>query len=69
VVNENVPNLIPSVTLVAGAGGVSVDFTGHPLLARPLSAGRTSVTHAANETLCLRALELVTTARIIAGLA
>ena len=39
VVNENVPNLIPSVPLVAGAGGVSVDFAGAPLAGRPLRCG------------------------------
>ena len=59
VVNENVPNLIPSVPLVAGAGGISVDFAGRPLRERPLAAGRTSVLHAANEPLCRRLLEIV----------
>jgi len=67
VVNENVPNLIPSVTLVAGAGGVSVDFSGNALLARPLAAGRTSVIHAANAPLCARALEILGDARSRAG--
>ena len=66
-VNENVPNLIPSVTLVAGAGGVSVDFSGNPLLARPLAAGRTSVVHAANDPPRARALEIVGNARSRAG--
>jgi hypothetical protein len=69
VVNENVPNLIPSVPLVAGAGGVSVDFAGAPLAGRPLRAGRTSVLHAANEALCRRALALVAAARAAAGVA
>jgi len=59
VVNENVPNLIPSVPLVAGAGGISVDFAGRSLRERPLAAGRTSVLHAANEPLCRRLLEIV----------
>jgi hypothetical protein len=63
VVNENVPNLIPAVALVAGAGGVSVDFDGRPLGARRLAAGRTSVVHAANESLCRRLVALVATAR------
>jgi hypothetical protein len=63
VVNENVPNLIPSVTLVAGAGGVSADFSGGLLLERPLAAGRTSVIHAANEAVCARLLEVVAAAR------
>jgi hypothetical protein len=69
VVNENVPNLIPSVPLVAGAGGVSVDFAGRSLRERPLAAGRTSVLHAANEALCGRLLEIVGLARSRAGVA
>jgi hypothetical protein len=67
VVNENVPNLIPSVPLVAGAGGRSVDFAGRALRERPLSAGRTSVLHAANDDVCRRVLELVVTARTRGG--
>jgi len=63
VVNENVPNLIPAVPLVAGAGGVSLDFDGNPLVARPLAAGRTSVVHAANDALAARVLALVEAAR------
>jgi len=63
VVNENVPNLIPSIPLIAGAGGVSVDFEGCPVVERPLAAGRTSVLHAANEPLCRRLLEIVALAR------
>ena len=59
VVNENVPNLIPSVPLVAGAGGISVDFAGRSLRDRPLATGRTSVLHAANEPLRRRLLEIV----------
>jgi hypothetical protein len=69
VVNENVPNLIPSVPLVAGAGGLSVDFAGRPLASRPLRAGRTSVLHAANAPLCDRVLEIVAEARAAAGVA
>jgi hypothetical protein len=68
VVNENVPNLIPSVALVAGAGGVSVDFAGRRLVDRPLAAGRTSVIHAANQALCGRVLDIVAAARAGAGL-
>jgi hypothetical protein len=63
VVNENVANLLPAVPLVAGAGGVSVDFDGRPLLARRLADGRTSVVHAANEALRARLVALVATAR------
>jgi len=69
VVNENVPNLIPSVPLVAGAGGVSVDFAGRDLAARPLRAGRTSVLHAANAAVCRRVLEIVAEARSATGVA
>jgi hypothetical protein len=69
VVNENVPNLIPSVPLVAGAGGLSMDFAGQPLASRPLRAGRTSVLHAANSPLCGRVLEIVAEARAAAGVA
>ena len=63
VVNENLPNLIPAVALVAGAGGTSVDFDGRPVRARRLREGRTSVIHAANEAVCRRLLALVATAR------
>ncbi len=69
VVNENVPNLIPSVALVAGAGGVSVDFAGRFLRDRPLAAGRTSVLHAAGDELQRRVLDLVATAQARAGVA
>jgi hypothetical protein len=67
VVNENLPNLIPAVPIVAGAGGVSVDFDGRPLAARRLADGRTSVIHAANEVLCRRLVALVAAARVRAG--
>jgi len=63
VVNENVPNLIPAVALVAGAGGLSVDFDGRPLRDRRLAAGRTSVIHAANEPLARRLTAIVAAAR------
>ena len=67
VVNENVPNLIPSVALVTGAGGVSTDFAGRPLPARRLAAGRTSVLHAAGDGIARRVLTLVATAHTRAG--
>lgn len=67
VVNENVPNLIPSVPLVAGAGGVSTDFDGAALLGRPLAAGRTSVVHAANPAVHGAVMGLIATARRLAG--
>jgi hypothetical protein len=63
VVNENLANLIPAVALIAGAGGVSVDFDGHPLRERLLAAGRTSVIHAANDVVCRQLLGLVRHAR------
>ena len=43
VVNENLANLVPSVPLIEGAGGLSVDFDGQRLRARRLVEGRTSV--------------------------
>ena len=69
VVNENVPNPIPSVPLVAGAGRRVGDFAVSPLAGRSLRAGRTSVLHAANEALCRCALTLVAAARAAAGVA
>src|SRR6185295_16632062 len=63
VVNENLANLIPSVPLIVGAGGLSVDFDGRPLAARRLADGRTSVLHAANAPLCERLLAIIRDAR------
>jgi hypothetical protein len=63
VVNENLPNLLPAVPLVGGAGGLSVDFDGNRLAARRLIDGRTSVIHAANAAVCERVLALVAAAR------
>lgn len=51
VVNENLANLVPAIPIVAGAGGVSVDFAGRPLGERRLIDGRCSVVHAANPAL------------------
>jgi len=51
VINENLPNLVPSVPVIRGAGGFSVDFEGRSLLDRRLVEGRTSVLHAANAAL------------------
>ena len=48
--------------------GVSVDFEGDALRDRPLTAGRTSVIHAANAGLATRLLALVRKARERAGL-
>lgn len=47
--NENMTNLIPAVPVIAGAGGISIDFDDHLLRERPLSRGRTSIVHVANE--------------------
>ncbi len=63
VVNENLANLIPSVPLIEGAGGLCVDFDGRPLCARRLAEGRTSVLHAANQATCARLLEVIRCAR------
>lgn len=63
VVNENLANLIPAVPIVLGAGGVSVQLDGQPLAARPLTAGRCSALHAANEVLADAVLALVAAAR------
>jgi hypothetical protein len=63
VVNENLPNLIPSVAVIAGAGGLSVDFEGRPLASRHLCSGRTSVVHAANAPLLDACLRVVAAAR------
>ena len=63
VINENLPNLIPSIAVIAGAGGVSVDFDGKPLRQRRLCDGRTSVIHAANPALRDHCVRVVAEAR------
>jgi len=68
VVNENLANLIPSIPIIAGAGGLSVDFHGRPLGERRLLDGRSSVVHAANPTVRDAVLHLVRSARAAAGL-
>lgn len=59
VVNENLANALPAIPIVAGAGGVSVDFAGRPLRERKLVDGRCSVVHAANPALRDALLRLV----------
>lgn len=59
VVNENLANMIPSVPLIEGAGGLSVDFAGRRLRERRLAEGRTSVLHAANPVMCERLLGII----------
>lgn len=66
VVNENMPNLIPAVPILAGAGGVSVDFDGRPLRTRRLAEGRTSIVHAANPVVRDTVLRLVARVRAAA---
>jgi hypothetical protein len=63
VVNENLPNLIPAMPIVAGAGGLSVDFDGRPMRERRLVDGRCSVVHAANPAMRDALLRLVAAAR------
>jgi hypothetical protein len=67
VVNENLANLIPALPIVAGAGGVSVDFDGRPIGARKLVEGRCSVIHAAGTAVCDAVLRLVAEARASAA--
>jgi len=63
VVNENLANLIPAIPIVAGAGGVSVDFDDRPLAEHKLVDGRRSVVHAANPALRAALLRHVAAAR------
>ncbi len=63
VVNENLANLIPAVPIVAGAGGISVDFEGRSLRERKIVDGRTSIIHAANEAMRDHTLRVVSAAR------
>ena len=63
VINENLPNLIPSVPIVEGAGGLCVDFDGQPLRERTLAAGRTSIVYAANESVRDHVLQIIRQAR------
>lgn len=63
VVNENMPNLIPAMPIVAGAGGLSVDFDGRPMAEHRLIDGRRSVIHAANAAMRDALLALVARAR------
>ncbi|MEO8603573.1 MAG: hypothetical protein ABI629_13445 [bacterium] len=67
VVNENLANLIPSLPIVLGAGGVSMDFDGRPLAQRRLGDGRGSVVHAANEVLAAAVLQIVRASRAAIG--
>ncbi len=66
-VNENLPNLIPAVSVMSGAGALCVDFEDRALAARRLSAGRTSVVYAANPTVRRTVMNLVRAARDAAG--
>ena len=46
--NENLPNMLPAVPLIIGAGGTAIDFDGKQLRDRKLTDGRTSIIYAAN---------------------
>lgn len=59
VINENVANLVPAVSIVTAAGGVSVDFAGEPLGRRRLVDGRCNAIHAANPALRDALLQIV----------
>jgi hypothetical protein len=63
VVNENLPNLIPAVPIIDGAGGICVDLDNQSLRRRALSAGRTSIVYAANESVRRHVLRVVRAAR------
>jgi hypothetical protein len=63
VVNENLFNLVPAVAVIAGAGGLSVDFDGKPLAGRRLGSGRANVIHAANPEILKAVLAVVAEAR------
>ncbi len=58
-VNENLANLLPSVPVVLGAGGVATDLSGRPLAGRTLAQGRTGVMYAGNAELHARLLDVV----------
>jgi hypothetical protein len=55
-INENLPNMIPSVPVILGAGGNAHDFAGNELADRKLSEGRTSILYAANDGIAMNIL-------------
>eukprot|EP00798_Chlamydomonas_sp_ICE-L_P023060 gene23060-30249_t len=57
------PNLIPAVPIVLGAGGLATDFEGAALLDRKLSDGRCNVVYTANKVVHAKVLELISRAR------
>jgi hypothetical protein len=57
--NENLANMLPSVAVILGCGGVATDLEGEALAARKLSQGRTSIMYAANVELHHQAMALV----------
>jgi len=63
VLNENLPNMIPSVPIILGAGGIATDFEGNPLAERKLTAGRCNVIYAANEEIYKQVMALVQKAK------
>ena len=48
VTNENLHNLIPSLPIILGAGGLATDYEGNELIHRQLSQGRCNVLYSAN---------------------
>jgi hypothetical protein len=61
--NENMTNLIPSVPVITGAGGIAIDFDDQLLIERPLCRGRTSIVHVANPAIRHLIVELIAQAR------
>ena len=51
VVNENLPNMIPAVPIILGAGGKATDFNSNDLSRHRLVNGRSSVVYAGNPVL------------------
>jgi len=61
--NESLPNLIPAVPIVLGAGGLALDFEGNPLKDRKLTALRTDIIYIANEALREQVMPFIEKAR------
>jgi hypothetical protein len=62
--NESLPNLIPAVPIIIGAGGIALDFDGNPLQERKLTAPRTNIIYIANEALKGQVMPLIEKAKI-----
>jgi hypothetical protein len=57
--NESLPNLIPAVPIIIGAGGIALDFEGNPLQERKLTAPRTNIIYIANQALKEQVMPLI----------